>query len=227
MLLVSVVCAFGALGTKIARIRVSQSISQRTSVPPASDQPGCRLHDYMQLPASQYESIPLPLGATLVRVTGEMDLFTLRVPPLRFAIPRLPVVEVCPEVLARVVTLPDRVVIASEACRVSGSPLIDSLQLNERFNFSVRTCFTWRPDASAAGSSDATIHSQTDLAVDVDPPGPFAILPRRLLEPVGTSAMELALSSLHATFVTNLGTDYERWASNESYRIMRAQGNGR
>ena len=211
--------AAGALSIKVARISVDQRVVQRVT-----NDRACRLHDYMRLPASQYVSIPLPMGATLARVCNEEDLFTLSVPPLRFAIPRLPAVEVRPIVLARVCTLPDRVLITSESCRITGSPLVDSLQLNDRFNFSVRTCLTWQQDGLSYNCpGEAAIHSHTAILVDVQPPGPFAIIPRKVLEAVGTSAMELALRSLQATFVSNLGADYEKWASDENHRAMRAQ----
>ena len=176
----------------------------------------------MQLPAAQYVAVPLPLSGSLTRVPDTADLFRLVVPPVRFAVPGLPVVEASPEVLARVNTQPDRVVIKSEACTISGSQLIDSLRLNERYDFFVETTFTWQPEGEPATDEEA-IYSRTDIRVDVRPPGPFKFAPRWILEAVGNRVMALALSGLQTTFVANLGEDYVRWATSESYRSERAR----
>lgn len=198
------------IGSKPVKIRVKESIVQ----PVPSH--GC-LQDYMSLPAAQYVAIPMPLSASLTRVAGTADLFQLQVPPVSFDVPALPVVEASPEVLARVSTEPDRVVIRSESCSISGSPLIEKLKLNERYDFFVETCFTW----SSATVDEEAIHSCTEISVDVSPPGPFKHVPRWLLERVGNSVMKLALSSLQTTFVANLGADYARWATDEAYRLER------
>ena len=142
--------------------------------------------------------------------------------PLSAAVPGLPVVEASPEVLARVSTEPDRVVIRSEACTIAGSPLVDSLRLNERYDFFVETTFTWQPEDRTATGEEA-IYSRTEIRVDVRPPGPFKVVPRWILEAVGNRVMSLALSGLQTTFVANLGDDYVRWATSEAYRSERAR----
>ena len=199
-----------AIGGNPVKIRVKESIVQ-----PVSSH-GC-LQDYMSLPAAQYVAIPMPLSASLSRVVGTADLFHLCVPPVSFDVPALPVVEASPQVLARVSTEPDRVVIRSESCSISGSPIIEKLRLNERYEFHVQTCFTWL----AAADEQEEIHSATEITVDVSPPGPFKYVPTWLLERVGNSVMKLALSSLQTTFVANLGADYARWATDEAYRLER------
>ena len=227
-----IMCIEVAFSLSIARIRVSESITQPVSCVPASGSGAVLgLSDYMQLPASQYVAIPLPLSASLETLPGTCNRFRLRVPPVRFAVPGLPVVEANPTVFASVNTSSDQVVIYSTECSIMGSPLIEKLRLNERYNFSVETCFTWRQRDVEAQLSTAAIRvdegdaifSSTTIELDVDPPGPFALLPRFVLEAVGNPVMALALSQLQRPFVANLAADYLRWATDEAYRIERSE----
>lgn len=214
----------------LTQIRVSESVRQ--PVPPVGNAADLSLKDYMQLPASQYVAIPLPLSASLETLPGTGNRFCLCVPPVRFKVPGLPGVEATPTVLAQVSTSKDRVVISSDECSIAGSPLIKKLRLNERYNFSVETCFTWRESdngnvatTAAAGSQaddgGGAIFSSTTIEVDVDPPGAFALVPRFVLEAVGNSVMAIALSRLQRPFVANLAADYARWATDEAYREAR------
>lgn len=218
-------------GLNLAHIRVSESITQPVESP-SGNAAVVGLTAYMRLPASQYVAIPLPLSASLDILPGTTDRFRLCVPPLCFNLPGLPVVEATPTVLARVSTSEDRVVISSNECSIAGSPLIEKLRLNERYNFSVETCFTWRQNDDGEAPSTATAASQADggdaifssttIEVDVDPPGPFALMPRFVLEAVGNSVMALALTRLQTPFVANLAADYARWSSDEAYREERS-----
>ena len=177
------------------------------------------------LVCAQYCNIPMPMQAKLVR-TDRADEFALAVPPIRFAVPGVPL-TVSPSLLATVTSEPDRVSISSDACTLSGSPLIESLRLNERFDFRVRTVFTWA-DGAVGGAADgaaggAEIRSSSKIEVDVETPKLFALMPRPLLEAIATAAMRIVLDALQQVFVRNLAEDYERWVTDAGYRATRAE----
>ena len=205
-----------------AHIRLARSVVQPVS--PQRDA-GVGLDDYMRLPVEQYCNIPLPMEATLVG-TDKADEFALTVPPITFSIPGVPL-TVSPSLLATVTSEPDRVCISSDACTLSGSPFVESLRLNERFDFRVRTVFTWTDGAAggAAGGAEipCEIRSSSEIEVDVETPKLFALVPRRLLEAIATAAMRLVLDALQQVFVRNLAKDYERWVTDEGYRASRAE----
>ncbi len=150
--------------------------------------------------------------------------------------PGVPLVEVKPVVMATVSVEPEkeRVVIRSDACQIGGSKIIDDLKINEYFEFSVEICLTWDRDAadadadavgtlssSRSGSNIGIIQAQSNIAVDLNPPGPFAFVPRQILEAVGNRAIALTLGSLQQNFMISLGKDFERWVTDESYRSDR------
>ena len=142
------------------------------------------------------------MQAKLVR-TDTAGEFALAVPPIRFAVPGVPL-TVSPSLLATVTSEPDQVTISSDACTLSGSPLIESLRLNERFDFRVRTVFTWvdgAADGAASGAAGdaaggAEIRSSSKIEVDVETPSLFALVPRRLLEAIAAAAMRIVLDAL-------------------------------
>eukprot|EP00966_Prymnesium_polylepis_P175229 4055064-Prymnesium_polylepis.1 len=67
------------------------------------------------------------------------------------------------------------------------------------------------------------IRSETCIEVDVDPPGPFAFVPRRLLEATGNAVMSFAMARLQVAFIRSLADDYGRWAVDEAYRNERME----
>ena len=168
-----------------------------------------KLEDYMRLPVAQYASLDMPFQASLKRLPDAADTFELRVPPVSFRVPGVNL-TVVPRLVATVTAARDHVLIASDACELSGSPLIEAVRLNERFRFRVRTRFTWA-DAPLA------ITSRSAIEVDVDPPGPFQLVPRRLLEATGNRVMSFAMNTLQAAFLRSLADDYARWASDAGY----------
>lgn len=172
-------------------------------------------------PLWQYCNIPMPMEAKLVG-TDKADEFALAVPPIRFAVPGVPL-TVEPSLLATVTSELDRVCISSDACTLSGSPFVESLRLNERFEFRVRTVFTWADGAADGAAGGAEIRSSSEIEVDVETPKLFALVPRRLLEAIATAAMRLVLDALQQVFVRNLATDYERWVTDADYRASRAE----
>lgn len=193
------------------------------------------LDQYMQLPAAQYACVPMPLNSSLKRVYGSEEEFILKVPKISFNIPGGPV-EVFPEVKARVNVEPNRVVIYSDKCTITGSPIVEKLKLNERYNFCVRATLTWRQEDNdedeqilledgikpTAGKVDI-ICSLAEIDVDVYPPGKLAFIPKRILEPAGNAAMSYVLKLLLEDFMVGLGSDYERWANDDAYRAERLQ----
>ena len=214
---VTALLAAAAAFTPDAFIRVDRRASQPVTRPVDAAE-GCSLGEYMALPVEQYCSIELPLQASLTLASevwparSGASEFALRVPPLRFAIPGIPIV-VEPLVYATVDTLPDSVLISSDECTLSGSAFVESLRLNERFTFRVRTRLTW-----AAGEQPIAMHADTHIEADVETPSLFALVPRRLLEGIAASAMALVLQPLQRTFLRNLVADYTRWATDAGYR---------
>lgn len=178
------------------------------------------LTGYMQLPVEQYCGIELPMRAKLTPASevwpsrSGADEFALRVPPLRFSIPRLPLV-VEPLVFATVQSQPSCVQISSDECTLSGSPFVESLRLNDRFTFRVRTMLTWND------TDTPSMRADTHIEADVETPPLFALVPRVLLESIAASAMSLVLQQLQSTFLRNLASDYAHWATDARYRQAR------
>ena len=207
---------------------------RRSAVQPVTGDPN-RLTEYMQLPVEQYCAIPLPLRAKLTlasvvwpqrRASNE---FALRVPPLTFAIPGMPL-EVEPLVYATVDSQLDSVTIASDECTLSGSAFVQKLRLNECFEFRVRTVLTWDGDVGSVGGDLVAgdrggeahrLYANTTLDADVETPRFFSLLPRAFLERIASLAMSLVLDSLQKTFLRNLAADYAQWSSDAQYRASR------
>ena len=185
----------------------------------------CSLGQYMRLPVEQYCGIALPMQARLMPASdvwparSGANEFALRVPPIRFFIPGVPVV-VEPLVFAQVLSQPSCVEIFSDECTMSGSPFVESLQLNELFTFRVRTVLTWDENE---GAKVPTMRADTEIEADVETPSLFALVPRRLLERIAASAMSLVLQQLQGTFLRNLAADYAQWAMDPRYREARGQ----
>lgn len=126
--------------------------------------------------------------------------------------------------------------------RVEGKT-VESLGLNDMFVNRGTTAFRWRSrgDGSLHGppltrtgfeadedratekeSEGACIMGWTDIGVGVDPPGPFAKLPKSLTQKVGDAVLGTTLGVLQSVFVNGLARDYHRWANDEQYRRDRA-----
>ncbi len=224
-LLVTLVVGCATLTQKapsIARIRAS-----RTSIQTVNDTNGS-LMKYMQLPASQYSCVPMPLNSSLDRVIGTADQFKLRVPPIKLKSPGVPEVEVRPLMMARVKVESDRVLISSNSCQILGSKLIDDMNINDFFEFNVQICLTWElgdKTSYGVGANDDTsspsITAKSKIEIDLNPPGIFTIVPRKILELVGNQAIGITLGSLQKNFMTSLGDDFERWSVDAEYRAQR------
>ncbi len=172
------------------------------------------LSEYMRLPTEQYSMLPLPYGASLRR-PGADGLFELTVPPVTFLW-----LEVAPLVRASVDTPAetDAVVITSTDCKLRGSDVIERIRLNEAFRFFVRTRITW------VDGSERRLATDTQIRVQVEPPGPFATVPRAVLEATGNAVMKVAMEGVQRGFVRALARDFEQWACDASYRTRRERG---
>jgi len=169
---------------------------------------GVSLTDYMRLPVDQYVCIRMPLDATLERVSGTR--FNMTVPPVRFFN-----LDVSPTIMCDVTQSDDSVRIVSDECILRGSPYV--VGLNGCFRMRIVSEFRWtdRDDRRA-------ISSASDIYVEVDPPPPFKFFGKTILEKTGKLALSIALSQIENAFVQSLARDYERWATDQMYRITRA-----
>lgn len=195
------------------------------------------LTSYMRLPVEQYALIPMPLGSSLShrkrRIEGTRGEgaalsdsspadteFELIVPTLSFFNLR-----VQPTVFCTVRPEKDKVLILSHKCTLKGSPFIEKVKLNDRFDFLIETELTWEDFAankSARRGRKCSISAETIVDVDVDVPPPFSSLPQRVLRATGNAAMKLSLMFILDNFVENLAKDYGKWATDEKYRSYRA-----
>ncbi|KAL7537511.1 hypothetical protein ACHAXR_007860 [Thalassiosira sp. AJA248-18] len=186
------------------------------------------LTDYMRLPVEQYVLIPMPLGSSLTRISDNNDVdsiipstslldegteFELVVPIITFF-----KIQLQPVVYASVQPQKNRVVISSNQCILRGSPFIEKVQLNDRFDFCVNTTLTWEDVLSPENLAQ----TETCIKVDVDVPRPFSSIPRSIIERTGNAAMRLSLKYIQGNFVDNLAKDYEKWATDSEYRQFRA-----
>lgn len=214
------------------------------------------LTDYMQLPVEQYVLIPMPLGSNLRKLEsnfGESSVlsgdllssssslmnaseictteFELTVPTIKFF-----KLSLQPVVYATVQPYHDRVIISSTKCRLGGSPFIEKVKLNDRFDFSVNTTLTWEDEdltttnykihkhnnLGVVKQQERVIIAETCICVDIDIPKPFNTIPKRLIERAGNAAMKVSLNYIQANFVNNLAIDYIKWSSDSDYRQYRA-----
>ena len=217
------------------------------------------LTDYMQLPVEQYALIPMPLGSNLRKLEsnfGESSVlsgdllssssssseqinaseictteFELTVPTIKFF-----KLSLQPVVYATVQPYHNRVIISSNKCRLGGSPFIEKVKLNDRFDFSVNTKLTWKDEdltttnykihkhdnLGVVKQQERVIIAETYICVDIDIPKPFNTIPKRLIERAGNAAMKVSLNYIQTNFVNNLAIDYIKWSSDSDYRQYRA-----
>jgi hypothetical protein len=209
------------------------------------------LTDYMRLPVEQYVLIPMPLGSNLRKLERDLSLspsslintsetcttteFELTVPTIKFF-----KLSLQPVVYATVQPYPNQVIISSTKCLLlGGSPFIEKVQLNDRFDFSVNTTLTWEDDYLTTTNDDTisnhdnlrevkkqqqerVINAETCICVNIDIPKPFNTIPKRLIERAGNAAMKVSLHYIQTNFVNNLAIDYIKWSSDSNYRQYRA-----
>lgn len=245
--------------TKDTRVAVDgKSTVTIPSTTTTRQQDGLLLHNvtlthYMRLPVEQYILIPMPLDSSLTRIDGNnttttfttsespsetdscSELFELVIPNITFFQLKLQ-----PVVYATVTPQPNKVIISSEKCILRGSPFIEKVKLNDRFDFSVTTTLTWK-DAYSSSQSNRRQHdipstsshtngttersaitAETFITINVDVPRPFNSIPKQILEATGNAAVKFTLLYIQANFVSNLAKDYVKWATVAEYRKYRA-----
>lgn len=208
------------------------------------------LTNYMRLPVEQYVLIPMPFGSSLTRIESNdagntiavsetpldcsscTELFELVIPNITFF-----QLTLQPIVYATVTPQPNQVIISSDQCILRGSPFIEKVKLNDRFDFSVTTSLTWKdayssqssqgqhdiiPTSQSNATEPSTITAETFITINVDVPRPFSSIPKRILEATGNAAVKLTLLYIQANFVSNLVKDYVKWATVSEYRKYRA-----
>ena len=190
------------------KVRVA---SQRSAPLPPTAPQNPSLTEYMRLPTAQYALLDLPYGADLRRKgsNGDQELFELVVPPVKFFF-----LTVSPHVQCVVDSNDHSVVVRGTSCTLKGTDALVR-RINDCFDFRVTAKMTW------VDSSTRRIDCSVDLAVDVAPPGPFRLIPRRSLEVTGNSVMRVATNQIIRGFLQTLLNDYSKWASDESYRERR------
>ena len=229
---------------KDTKVSVDAKSTFPVTPPPNAIADDVTLTSYMQLPVEQYVLIPMPLGSSLSTTCKSQSLdegteFELVVPTVSFF-----KVSLQPVVYASVQPQENRVVITSNQCILHGSPFIEKVQLNDRFDFCVNTTLTWE-DSLAPGNAEARndnpndheheteeenddnppgcfITAQTCIDIQVDVPRPFSSLPKAFVEKAGNSAIKLSLKYILNNFVENLANDYGKWSTDSEYRIFRA-----
>eukprot|EP00579_Thalassiosira_antarctica_P010140 CAMPEP_0201919648 /NCGR_PEP_ID=MMETSP0903-20130614/8474_1 /ASSEMBLY_ACC=CAM_ASM_000552 /TAXON_ID=420261 /ORGANISM="Thalassiosira antarctica, Strain CCMP982" /LENGTH=288 /DNA_ID=CAMNT_0048456213 /DNA_START=41 /DNA_END=904 /DNA_ORIENTATION=+ len=237
-----------AARVKDTKVAVTGKATFAIIPPPNALSDNVTLTNYMQLPVEQYSIIPMPMNSSLTRINNDNNdvnlsstssddtEFELIVPPITFF-----KLALQPVVYASVHPRENRVEITSTKCILRGSPFIEKVNLNERFDFCVNTTLTWEDSLlsqinSAQGSNqneyfgdveddnsmECSITAETHISVDLDVPRPFSSIPKIISERAGNAALKLSLKLIQGTFVDNLAKDYAKWASDLEYRIYRA-----
>ena len=98
-------------------------------------------------------------------------------------------------------------------------------KINDFFDFQVTISLTWEGAGNNLNDkmirATPSIVAKSEIEIGLDPPGPFAFVPRQILEAVGNRAIGITLGTLQSNFMKSLGKDFERWASDEDYRAQR------
>lgn len=188
-------------------------IKSSQPVAPKHDE-GCNLGAYMQLPTDQYVLIPLPNNAKLEKQSEH--LFSLLVPELQ-----LFNVWLRPHVVSRVEVTLDGVIIEAVECRLDGSPEVQRLDLNSKFELSVKVIIQGTQDPRGLRN---VMTARSEITVWVDPPPIFRLMfPKPLMVATGSAVVRSTLRLLQSTFLQGLASDYNRWAMDAAYRDERAK----
>lgn len=191
---------------------IGTKINTLTPVVTTKPDPGCELGAYMSLPPEQYVLIPLPNNAKLERING--GNFRLKVQELQFLN-----VWVRPLCEAKVDVTKEGVIIEVTKCVLEGSPEVKRLDINSRFEVSMKVVLSAKEDSRGLRS---VMVGRSELNVWVDPPSIFRTLfPKRLMESTGNSVLRTSLNALQTTFLKGLALDYDKWASDPEYRKTR------
>jgi hypothetical protein len=220
------------------RARLSANYSSSVNIPiMASADATLTLDHYMRLPTEQYYE----LDPKMIKPLGN-NSFLLDVPKLEFFN-----IWVQPQVVTEVTTHSElssptseeaHVLIKGLSCTLNGSPWIQQMKLNDKFDLHFLTKLTWKDPSVENGSSNMTVAKsrnnssnveqrqavitgalELEVLTEVIPP--FNALPISLLESTCNTVLGGLTRTLLPIFVKKLAEDFKRWQVDEKYRQRR------
>lgn len=147
-----------------------------------------------------------------------------------------------PNVIAEVQVSNEHVHIVTKNCFMNVSELISSLNLDEKWYMFFQAWLTWEDDSSESDkqlrgldrvsliSSDSrkrygVMHGKSRVDVWCESAPGMDFIPKEVLQNACNLAMDTLMRSLLPVFMSQLSTDYRKWATNQSYREERATWN--
>jgi len=194
----------------VERAQLTASTSASYAVDDKGPGPGA-LDNFMKLPVEQYAVLEASeiqrLGPNLFELKGpRMEFFNIWVEP------RLRVTVT--QDLGDEDTLPS-VTLSSDTAEVDGSDFVRSL--NSKFNIGWTTKLTWK----AAPGSKGEISGDAKLNLDTEVIAPFSLMPRPAFNASVQAVLDSMLPPVLGIFMSRLGQDYTKWASDSDYRAAR------
>jgi hypothetical protein len=221
------------------RARLSANYTVAVKVPiVASANATLTLDHYMRLPTEQYHE----LDPKMIKPLGN-NCFLLDVPKMEFFN-----IWVQPQVVTEVTTHSElssptseeaHVLIKGLSCTLNGSPWIQQMKLNDKFDLHFLTKLTWKDPSLGNGSSNikavaanrnnssnveqrqAVITGALELEVLTEVIPPFNAFPVSLLESTCNTVLGGLTRTLLPIFVKKLAEDFKRWQVDEKYRQRR------
>eukprot|EP00238_Polyblepharides_amylifera_P013987 CAMPEP_0196575774 /NCGR_PEP_ID=MMETSP1081-20130531/5184_1 /TAXON_ID=36882 /ORGANISM="Pyramimonas amylifera, Strain CCMP720" /LENGTH=232 /DNA_ID=CAMNT_0041894177 /DNA_START=239 /DNA_END=937 /DNA_ORIENTATION=- len=171
---------------------------------------------YINLPPEEYTSEIFP-GGEIRRVSG--DLFTLEVPKVQ--VMQVPDIWIRPTM--KVVVIPpsdtvQKVQLIALDCAITGSDIIKSMNLDNRFAMRMETYLEYHP---AQGSEQARLETTANLDVWCEIIPPFNFMPKSALESATSGVVGAVMSAMLNVFNNKVAADYQRWSTDSAYRITR------
>lgn len=120
---------------------------------------------------------------------------------------------------------PPRVHLMTETCEIYGSDVLHDLNLDGRFCMNFDAKLTWKSSTTkelpnGTGRGRIMADARIDVWSETEPP--FNLMPKEFLEVSGNVPMDGLMRALLPLFLSNLQNDYQKWATNETYRAKRA-----
>jgi len=190
------------IGAK-TRSRVQSKIRGDPSLPSGERLDMAR---YLELGPEFIASVPLPLGARIVR-EGLQDF--------KCTLPRVDIFEVWLQMTsdALVISQSGRVDITSDSASIIGSRHVEDLRLYERYD-----C---RSEISWTATENGVMECKADLVVHVDIPAPFSLMPKFVVREGGNMALGTMMSVISEEFTRSLVRDFEAWVADPELRERR------
>ncbi|CAG9464258.1 unnamed protein product [Pedinophyceae sp. YPF-701] len=174
--------------------------------------PSLSLDRYMRMPLEEFAQLQLPLGAKMT-LAGN-DHLELVVPDMRIFD-----LKISPHVLLRAERIEGdhpALVMHVEKFELQGSQAIIRA-LNEAVTVVGSTKFSWQ-----SAGKDSHVYCSTNLELGGEPPGPFKLVPKGLLESTIATGMGSTVGLIQKPFMNRIADDFKRWASDPSFRGARA-----